>query len=114
MFTKEGLMTVKETVKTTIQKLETLCESYETDTLEEIVDIEETVTHLSHEVQTLDLASDQILKKDLNKLQSALSKLTSALRNKQEILGRQVQEIHLHQRALLAYAMVANNNEYSV
>ncbi len=106
-------MTVKETVKTTIQKLETLCESYESNTLEEIENIEETVVNLSHEVQTLDIASDQVLKKDLNKLQSALSKLTSVLRTKQETLGRQVQEIHLHQRALLAYAMVANNNEYS-
>jgi len=107
-------MTVKDTVKTTIQKLETLCESYESDTLEEIENIEETVTSLSHEVQTIDIASDQVLKKDLNKLQTALSKLTSVLRNQQETLGRQVQEIHLHQRALLAYAMVANSNQYRV
>ena len=103
-------MSIKDTVKTTIQKLETLCKSYEKDTFEEIEDIEETVTNLSNEVQTLDLASDQILKKDLNTLQSALAKLNSVLKTQQEAIGRQVQEIHLHQRALLAYAMVANNN----
>lgn len=103
-------MKVKDTVKSTIQKLEFLCESYENDTLDEIENIEETVTTLSQEVRMINIASDQMLKKDLNTLQSALAKLTSALRKQQEILGKQVQEIHVHQRALHAYAMVANNN----
>lgn len=107
---KESLMKVKDTVKSTIQKLEFLCESYENDTLDEIENIEETVTTLSQEVRMINIASDQMLKKDLNTLQSALAKLTSALRKQQEILGKQVQEIHVHQRALHAYAMVANNN----
>jgi hypothetical protein len=37
-------------------------------------------------------------------------KLSSVLSVQQETLARQVQEIHLHQRALQAYARVANNN----
>jgi len=103
-------MTVKETVKKAIKNLETLCESYEKSPPLKLNDIEETVGHLSHEVQTLDLASDQILKKELNTLQTALVKLSSVLKIQQENIERQVQEIHLHQRALHAYARVANNN----
>lgn len=103
-------MTVKDTVKKAIQKLESLCESYEKDPLVKFDDLEETVVHLRHEVQTLDLASDQTLKKELNTLQSALVKLSTLLKDQQENLERQVHEIHLHQRALHAYARVANNN----
>jgi len=107
-------MTVKDIVKEAILKLESLCESYEKESSVELEDLEETVTHLSHEVQAIDLASDQILKTDLGTLQNALVKLSSVLNMQQETLARQVQEIHLHQRALHAYARVANNNLVSM
>lgn len=103
-------MTVKDTVKKTICKLESLCETYENDSLIELNDLEKTVVNLSHEVQNLDLASDQTLKTDLGILQSALAKLSCVLKEQQDKLDRQVNEIHLHQRALLAYSSVANNN----
>ncbi len=103
-------MTVKETVKETILKLETLCESYEKESVVEFNDLEKAVTHLSDAVQTVDIASDQILKKELNVLQSALRKLSSTLNLQQENLARQAQGLNLHQRALHAYAHVANNN----
>lgn len=103
-------MTVKATVKKAIKALESLCESYEKNPLHKFEDLEETVIHLSHEVQALDLASDQNLKKELNTLQSALLKLSSVLKQQQEGLERHVNEIHVHQRALHAYACVANNN----
>ncbi|MBP6951860.1 MAG: hypothetical protein KBD36_01865 [Alphaproteobacteria bacterium] len=103
-------MTVKDTVQDTILKLESLCKSCESAPFVKLKSIEKTVGYLSKEVQTLDLASDQILKKDLNTLQSALLKLSSVLKEQQVNLERQVQEIHLHQRALHAYAHVANNN----
>jgi hypothetical protein len=103
-------MAIKDTVKKAIHDLESLCKVYEKDTLLGLEDLEETVTHLGHEVQEIDLASDQILKGDLNILQNALVKLSSVLNVQQETLARQVQEIHLHQRALNAYAHVANHN----
>ncbi len=103
-------MAVKDIVKEAILKLESLCESYEKESRVELEDLEETVVHLSHEVQAIDLASDQTLKTELGTLQSALVKLSSMLNLQQETLARQVQEIHLHQRALHAYARVANNN----
>jgi hypothetical protein len=103
-------MAVKDNVKKVIHDLESLCQAYEKETLTELEDLEETVTHLSQEVQTIDLASDQILKGDLNILQNALVKLSSVLNTQQEALARQLQEIHLHQRALNAYAHVANHN----
>ncbi len=106
----EGPLTVKDTVKNAILKLESLCASFEKDSLVEFEDLEETVTHLSHEVQAINLASDQTLKKDLGALQNALVKFSSVLSVQQEALARKVQEIHLHQRALHAYAEVANNN----
>jgi hypothetical protein len=110
VLTSEGHMTVKDTVKKTICKLESLCETYEKDSLDELNDLEETVTHLSHEVQNLNLAADQTLKTDLGTLQNALVKLSSVLKEQQGKLDRQVNEIHVHQQALLAYASVANNN----
>jgi|GEM_PF-3962364 len=103
-------MAIKDVVKEAILKLEFLCESYEKESRVELEDLEETVTHLSHEVQAIDLASDQTLKTDLGTLQTALVKLSSVLSVQQETLARQMQEIHLHQRALQAYARVANNN----
>ncbi len=103
-------MTVKDTVKKAIIKLESLCDSYEKDPFVKLEEFEKTVTHLSQEVQTLNLASDQKLKTELNTLQSTLLKLSSVLKHQQENLERQVQEIHVHQRALHAYARVANNN----
>ena len=103
-------MTVKDAVKKAIQNLESLCESYEKTPFMKFNDIEETVSHLSHEVQALDLASDQTLKKELNTLQIVLVKLSSVLKEQQKNLERQTQEIHVHQRALHAYAHVANNN----
>ena len=103
-------MTVKETVKETILKLENLCESYEKESVIEFHDLEEAVVHLSNEVQTINIASDQLLKRDLGMLQSALGKLSSVLSIQQENLARQAQGLHLHQRALNAYAQVANNN----
>ena|ERR1700722_437860 len=103
-------MTIKDIVKKETLKLESLCESYEKDSLVKLEDLEKTVIHLSHEVQALDLASDQTLKIELNTLQSALLKLSSVLEKQQENLSRRVKEINLHQRALHAYARVANNN----
>lgn len=107
-------MTVKDTVKKAILKLESLCESYEKDPFVKLEELEETVTHLSQEVQTLNLASDQNLKTELNTLQCALLKLSCVLKEQQENLERQVQEICLHQRALHAYARVANSNQMAV
>lgn len=103
-------MAVQDIVKEAILKLESLCDSYEKGTFVQFEDLEEAVTHLNQEVQAIDLASDQTLKTDLGMLQSALVKLSSVLNVQQETLARQVQEIHLHQRALQAYAHVANNN----
>jgi hypothetical protein len=103
-------MIAKETVKKTILKLELLCESYEEDPSIKLEDLEETVVHLSHEIQTLDIAADQNLKKELNTLQSALVKLSSVLKKQQKNIEQRAQEIYLHQRALYAYAHVANNN----
>lgn len=106
-------MTIKNTVKTAILKLESLCESYEKDPFIKLEELEKTVIHLSQEVQTLNLASDQNLKTELNTLQSALLKLSCVLKEQQENLERQVQEIYIHQRALHAYARVANSNQCS-
>lgn len=103
-------MAVKETVKNTILRLESLCESYEKDPLLKFEDLEETVAHLSQEVQTIDLASDQILKTELNMLQGTLLKLFSVLKERQNNIEKQAEEIHIYQRALHAYAQVANNN----
>jgi len=103
-------MIIKETVKETLLKLETLCESYEKNASLEFTDLEEAVAHLSHEVQAIDIASDQRLKTELSVLQSALGKLSSLLNVQQENMARQAQGLHLHQRALNAYAQVANNN----
>lgn len=103
-------MTVKDTVKSTITKLESFCASYEKSPFLRLEDLEETVTYLSHQVQTLDLASDQPLKTELNTLQSILLKLSSVLKEQQQNIERQTREINVHQRALHAYAQVANNN----
>jgi hypothetical protein len=103
-------MKVKETVKKTIHQLESLCKIYEKDPLLELNDLEETVMHLSYEVQSVDLASDQTLKTDLSTLQNALGKLSGLLKNQQDKLAHQANELNLQQRALHAYAKVANNN----
>jgi len=103
-------MKVKDTVKRTIHQLESLCEIYEKDPLMELNDLEETVMYLSHEVQAVDLASDQTLKTDLSTLQNALGKLSFLLKNQQDKLAHRANEFNLHQRALHAYAKVANNN----
>ena len=106
-------MKVKDTVKNAILKLESLCESYERDPFIKLEELEKTVHDLSQEVQTINLASDQNLKTELNTLQSALLKLSFVLKQQQENFDRQVHEIHLHQRALHAYASVANSNQCS-
>ncbi len=106
-------MTVKDTVIKTISELESLCACYEKDPFVQLEDLEETVFHLREEIQTLDLAADQTLKKELNTLQTVLLKLSSLLQEQQENIERQVQEIYVHQRALRAYARVANNNVLS-
>jgi len=103
-------MLLKEAIKEAILKLESLCKSYEKGTLIEFEDLEEKVSYLTHEVQGVDLASDQTLRRELETLQGALIKLSSVLNVQQETLARHVQEIHVHQRALHAYARVANNN----
>ncbi len=103
-------MLTTDLVKEAILKLDSLCESYAKEPLVELASLDKTVTDLSMEVQTMDIASNQVLKKDLNVLQSALSKLYSVLNVQQEALAHKVEEIHLHQQALHAYAMVANNN----
>jgi hypothetical protein len=103
-------MTVKETVKSTISKLESLCAFYENSSLFEFDDLDETVVHLSQEVQSINLAADNNLKTDLNTLQGSLLKLFSVIKEQQKALEKQAQDIHVHQRALQAYASVANNN----
>lgn len=99
-----------DTVKNTILKLESLCESYEVPTYIRLEDLEQTVVHLSHEVQMIDIASDNTLKIELSILEKALAKLSSVLTKQQESIEHHVKEIHLQQRALYAYARVANNN----
>lgn len=99
-----------ESIKNTISKLEFLCNSYETPEQVKLKDVEETVLHLSHEVQLLDLAGDQLLKKELSTLEHTLARLSELLKKQQENIERHVQEINLQQRALSAYARVANNN----
>ena len=103
------MMTI-DTVKQTILKLESLCSSYDTSEHIKLEDLEETVLQLNHEVQRLDLASDQTLKAELTILESALAKLSLLLKKQQESIERHVKEIHLQQRALYGYARVANNN----
>ena len=107
-------MTVKDNVRKAISNLESLCKSYEKDPFIKLEDFGETVIHLSQEVQLVNLASDQILKTELNTLESALLKLSSVLQEQQENLERQVQEINIQQRALRAYARVANSNQCSI
>lgn len=99
-----------DNIKKTISRLEFLCNSYETPDHINLEDLEETVLNLSHEVQRLDLASDQTLKKELSILENALAKLSSLLKKQQESIEYHVREINLQQRALYAYARVANNN----
>jgi len=103
-----------EAVKNTILKLESLCESFETPSHMKLDDLEEMVVHLSHEVERLDLASDQSLKKELSVLECALEKLSSALKKQQKNIESHVNKLDLQQRALYAYARVANNNLGSV
>lgn len=105
-------MTVETTIKKVMEELESLCASYENTSLQKLEDFEETVVHLSYEVRRLDLASDQTLKKELNTLQNTLSKLSFILNEQKQNLEQRVQQICLHQRALYAYACVANNNPY--
>lgn len=99
-----------DTVKETILKLESLCESYDVPAHIKLEDLEEAVVHLSHEVQSLDLASDQTLKTELSMLERALANFSLILKKQQESIERHVKEIHLQQRAIYAYAHVANNN----
>lgn len=103
-------MAIKDLVKETTVQLNSLCESYEKKPLLALDSLKETVCHLSQEVQAVDIASDQLLKKDLNTLQSALQKLSSVITAQQEVLSHQMEEFHLHQLALQAYARVANHN----
>ena len=103
-------MILKDLVKEATLKLSSLYESYQKVPLVEFASLEETVSHLSQQVQDVDLASDQILKTDLNTLQNSLLNLSSMLNTQQETLARQAEEIHLHQLALHAYARVANHN----
>ncbi len=107
-------MAVKDSIKTAITKLQSICESYESNPYVKLADLEETVENLSQECQSLNLASDQVLKRELTILQSALAKLSTLLKDQQHSLERQVNEIHLHQRALHAYSSVANNNITSI
>lgn len=97
-------------VKKTILKLESICESYETPSSIKLEDLEETVDHLSHEVQMLDIASNQTLKTELTVLENALERLSLVLKQQQERIEHHVKEINVQQRALYAYARVANNN----
>ncbi|MBA3813287.1 MAG: hypothetical protein H0X26_02150 [Alphaproteobacteria bacterium] len=99
-----------DTVKKTILRLESLCESYDVPGHVKLEDLEEAVFHLSHEVQSIDLASDQNLKGELSTLERALANLSLALKKQQESIEHHVKAIHLQQRALYAYARVANNN----
>ncbi|EKE10448.1 MAG: hypothetical protein ACD_16C00033G0010 [uncultured bacterium] len=103
-------MTVKDTVKNTITKLENLRASYEKNPFLKLDDLDQTVDHLSQEVQAINLAADQNLKTELNILQSSMLKLFSVLKEQQKNLEKQAQELSVHQRALQAYASVANNN----
>ena len=99
-----------DTVKNTILRLESLCQSYDDPDHVKLEDLEEAVFHLSHEVQNMDLASDQNLKGELSVLERALANLSSVLKKQQESIEHHVKAIHLQQRALYAYARVANNN----
>lgn len=103
-----------ERIKNTIAKLESLCESFNVPAHVKLEDLEESVLHLSHEVQGLDLAADQTLKSELSILENALANLSSLLKKQQENLDLHMKEIHLQQRTLYAYARVANNNLGSV
>ena len=99
-----------DNVKKAILKLESFCDSYNSPAHTKLEDLENTVLHLSDEVQMLDLASDQTLKSELSILEGTLVKLSSMLKKQQESIERHVKEIHLQQRALHGYARVANNN----
>jgi len=99
-----------ESIKTTIAKLESLCEIFNMPAQGKLEDLEESVLHLSHEVQRLDLAADQTLKSEINLLENALANFSSLLKKQQENIELHVQEIHRQQRTLYAYARVANNN----
>src|SRR5438552_12016 len=101
-------------IKSTLSKLESLCEVFDIPAHIKLEDLEESVLHLSNEVQRLDLAADQTLKKELSMLENALEKLSSLLKKQQESIEFHVKEIHLQQRTLYAYARVANNNLGSV
>lgn len=103
-------MTVKDSVKNTITKLDALRASYENDPFVKLEDLDKTVGHLSQKVQTINLAADQNLKTELNTLQSSILKLFSVLKEQQKNLEKQAQGLSVHQRALQAYASVANNN----
>lgn len=103
-------MEISSLVQEASQKLHSLCESYESQPLVQLSDLEETVKDLEQKVQAIDLASDQSLKKELNGLQSILLKFTTILDAQKEALSHQMEEIHMHQLALQAYAQVANHN----
>ena|SRR3990167_880413 len=103
-------MTVTDSVKSTISKLESLCASYESNPFLKLEDLDQTVDHLSQEVQSIDLAADKNLKTELSTLQSSMRKLFSVLKEQQLKLEKQAHELSVHQQALQAYASVANNN----
>jgi hypothetical protein len=103
-----------DNVKDTISKLEFLCKSYDAPVDIKLEDVEEAVSHLSHEVQSIDIASDHTLKGELSVLERALSNLSLILKRQQDNIDYHVKELHLQQRALHAYAHVANNNFGSI
>lgn len=103
-----------ERIKNTITKLESLYEIFNMPAHLKLEDLEESVLHLSNEVQCLDLAADQTLKKELSVLENALANLSSLLKKQQENIEVHVKEIHHQQRTLSAYARVANNNLGSI
>src|SRR5438876_2171349 len=90
---EENHMTI-DTVKNTISRLESLCLSYDDPDHVKLEDLEEAVFHLSHEVQNMDLASDQNLKGELSLLERALANLSSALKKQQESIEHHVKAIH--------------------
>ena len=99
-----------DNIKNTILRLESLCESYDAPHQVKLQDLEEAVFHLSHEVQSVNLASDHTLKGELSILERTLANLSTALKKQQESIERHIKAFHLQQHALHAYAHVANNN----
>lgn len=99
-----------EKVKETINHIATICKSVEEGHTVEIDDIEDRVNELSHEFNSLNLASEEQVKGDLVALSSMLGTLWRCMGSLQEKLMSQMDEITVHQQALQAYSRVANSN----